>query len=216
MCQPLHHHGDNTCDEWRRCGPSQLLQFSSSSHRADISCISTHWSKTNFYSIHHSSCRSNSPRTWPHIYLSLSTLSKSCSTVRMLCVVCSRVPGCCCFFLQLWYSWYRHINNNIRNNKCQRTNQIILYFLFLICLPIDCWQLTCYFTVTVTIPAFDQRARSAKEIWVQLSAPRFQKANKRFKLSADVHDYADPPKVAFTFFDGTTVSTASSSYVASC
>lgn len=57
--------------------------------------------------------------------------------------------------------------------------------------------------------AFDQRAKSAKQIWVQLSAPRFKKANKRFKIDTDIHNYADPPKVVFNFFDGTKVSSSS-------
>jgi len=53
---------------------------------------------------------------------------------------------------------------------------------------------------------FDIRAVSAKEISIQLQASRFKKANKRFKLLHDIHEYTDPPKVVFSFFDGTQVS----------
>lgn len=59
--------------------------------------------------------------------------------------------------------------------------------------------------VEIQILAFDQRGTSAKELFRQLSAKRYKNANKRFKISLDLHERADAPQAVFSFFDGTTV-----------
>ncbi len=54
--------------------------------------------------------------------------------------------------------------------------------------------------------AFDGRAKSAKEMWRQMKASRFYKANPKLKLNTHVLGGPDAPEVLFTLVDDTEVS----------
>ena len=51
--------------------------------------------------------------------------------------------------------------------------------------------------------AFDNRTKSTREIWRQLQATRFHKANPDLKINTIVSGTPDPPEVVFTFIDDT-------------
>ena len=51
--------------------------------------------------------------------------------------------------------------------------------------------------------AFDNRTKSTREIWRQLQASRFHKANPDLKINTIVSGTPDPPEVVFTFIDDT-------------
>lgn len=53
--------------------------------------------------------------------------------------------------------------------------------------------------------AYDGRAKSAREMWRQMLASRFYKANPKFKLNTHVLGGPDSPEVLFKLMDGTEV-----------
>ena len=57
--------------------------------------------------------------------------------------------------------------------------------------------------------AFDNRTKSAKEIWRQMQATRYQTANPSLKINTDVTGTPDAPEVTFKFIDDTEVRSVS-------
>jgi hypothetical protein len=55
--------------------------------------------------------------------------------------------------------------------------------------------------------ALDGRTRSAREMWRQMQATRFHKANPKLKVNTHVLCTADPPEVIFKFVDESEVGT---------
>ena len=53
--------------------------------------------------------------------------------------------------------------------------------------------------------AYDGRAKSTREMWRQMQASRFYKANPNLKLNTDVHSSPTAPVVVFKFIDETEV-----------
>jgi hypothetical protein len=56
--------------------------------------------------------------------------------------------------------------------------------------------------------AFDNRTKSAREIWRQMQATRFRRANPNFKINTNVSGSAAAPEVIFTLLDNTEVRAA--------
>lgn len=54
--------------------------------------------------------------------------------------------------------------------------------------------------------AFDNRTSSAREVWRQMQATRFYKANPKLKVNTEVLGSAAAPEVVFKFIDDTEVS----------
>ena len=54
-------------------------------------------------------------------------------------------------------------------------------------------------------PAFDKRTASAREIWRQMQATRYHKANPKLKINTDVSGSAAAPEVVFKLIDDTEV-----------
>ncbi len=54
--------------------------------------------------------------------------------------------------------------------------------------------------------AFDNRTKSAREIWRQMQATRYHKANPKLQINTEVLGTAAPPEVVFKFIDDTEVS----------
>jgi hypothetical protein len=54
--------------------------------------------------------------------------------------------------------------------------------------------------------AFDNRTKSAREIWRQMQATRYHKANPKLKINTEVLGTAAAPEVVFKFIDDTEVS----------
>lgn len=54
--------------------------------------------------------------------------------------------------------------------------------------------------------AFDNRTKSAREIWRQMQATRYHKANPKLKINTEVLGTAAAPEVVFKFIDETEVS----------
>uniref|UniRef100_A0A7R9WVM4 Large ribosomal subunit protein mL53 n=1 Tax=Craspedostauros australis TaxID=1486917 RepID=A0A7R9WVM4_9STRA len=57
--------------------------------------------------------------------------------------------------------------------------------------------------VDISFNPFDARTRSARELWRQMQATRFQKENPNLKVNAKVLNTPDEPTVVFTFVDDT-------------
>ena len=53
--------------------------------------------------------------------------------------------------------------------------------------------------------AFDIRTKSAREVWRQMQAPRYTKANPSLKINMDIVATPDAPEVVFKFIDDTEV-----------
>jgi hypothetical protein len=57
----------------------------------------------------------------------------------------------------------------------------------------------------MNVLAFDNRTKSAKEIWRQMQASRFHTANPKLKVSTEVMATPAAPEVVFKFFDDSEV-----------
>jgi hypothetical protein len=67
-------------------------------------------------------------------------------------------------------------------------------------------DVSCFFILSVLHnQAFDNRTKSAREIWRQMQATRFQKANPKLKINTNVSGSAAAPQVVFTLMDDTEV-----------
>jgi len=53
--------------------------------------------------------------------------------------------------------------------------------------------------------AFDSRTKSAREIWRQMQATRYHRANPNLKINTEVLGSAAAPEVVFKFIDDTEV-----------
>lgn len=53
--------------------------------------------------------------------------------------------------------------------------------------------------------AFDNRTKSAREIWRQMQATRFHRANPKLKINTNVSGSAAAPQVVFTLVDDSQV-----------
>mmetsp|Transcript_534 Transcript_534/g.599 ORF Transcript_534/g.599 Transcript_534/m.599 type:complete len:116 (-) Transcript_534:654-1001(-) len=58
-------------------------------------------------------------------------------------------------------------------------------------------------TVDIRFNPFDNRTASAREIWRQLQATRYHKANPKLKINTEVLGTAAAPEVVFTLIDDT-------------
>ena len=67
-----------------------------------------------------------------------------------------------------------------------------------------------------TCTAFDKRTSSAREIWRQMQATRYHRANPKLKINTDVSGTAAAPEVVFKLIDDTEVSVLIVSKCARC
>jgi len=70
-------------------------------------------------------------------------------------------------------------------------------------------------TVDIKFNPFDNRTKSAREIWRQMQATRYHKANPKLKINTEVLGTAAAPEVVFKFFDDTEKRYDSRNYTAS-
>eukprot|EP00536_Pseudo-nitzschia_multiseries_P018147 jgi/Psemu1/54307/gm1.54307_g len=58
-------------------------------------------------------------------------------------------------------------------------------------------------TVDIRFNPFDNRTKSARELWRQMQATRYRKANPKLEINTHVLGSASPPEVVFKFIDDT-------------
>ena len=63
-----------------------------------------------------------------------------------------------------------------------------------------------FHAISCFLTAFDNRTKSAREIWRQMQATRYHKANPKLKINTEVLGSAAAPEVVFKFIDDTEVS----------
>jgi hypothetical protein len=67
------------------------------------------------------------------------------------------------------------------------------------------WSISDSSAYTLPRQAFDSRTKSAREIWRQMHAKRFQDANPNLKINTDVTSTPHAPEVIFKFIDDSEV-----------
>ena len=80
---------------------------------------------------------------------------------------------------------------------------MLLLFLLLCAFSLFSPSLFCCLINETNLIAFDARTTSARELWRQMQAQRFVKANPDFKVNTNVSAKPDPPSVIFKFVDDT-------------
>eukprot|EP00531_Pseudo-nitzschia_arenysensis_P003154 CAMPEP_0116128002 /NCGR_PEP_ID=MMETSP0329-20121206/7131_1 /TAXON_ID=697910 /ORGANISM="Pseudo-nitzschia arenysensis, Strain B593" /LENGTH=114 /DNA_ID=CAMNT_0003622119 /DNA_START=100 /DNA_END=444 /DNA_ORIENTATION=- len=69
-------------------------------------------------------------------------------------------------------------------------------------------------TVDIKFNPFDNRTKSAREIWRQMQATRYHKANPKLKINTEVLGTTAAPEVVFKFIDDTEKRYESQNYTA--
>ncbi|KAG7342464.1 39S ribosomal protein L53/MRP-L53 [Nitzschia inconspicua] len=70
-------------------------------------------------------------------------------------------------------------------------------------------------TVDIQFNPFDNRTKSAREIWRQMQATRFKRANPKLQINTNVSGTAAAPQVVFTLYDDSEMRFDSQNYTAS-